>query len=297
MKTICLPFFILTLSLFTISCEKSKTEINDEPIEISFNLNIPYITSHDELITRTGASNNYIYAMRIEEYNTNTSSYTPYAFGVFDDISKAKIPLSTNKKYNIEAGVINNFFESGNMFVGGGGTHSSVDNSFKMNFGLRLNEWWKQNVWEDSYYGKITDYYPSDNGLCKIDLSSQTTGVKMVVSGIHTGEIRFLLDGYLPIPLSLYLDEGLETESLLTIDSMFGSNSETFNKRIIIQYVDAKNSTTNIFEQNCTFTKGYKKVFDIKLNGSGSDIESGFELSFTQPILTDEEAIHVEGTL
>lgn len=152
-------------------------------------------------------------------------------------------------------------------------------------------------MWEDSYYGKITDYYPSNNRLCKIDLSNQTTGVKLIVSGVYTGEVRFLLDGYLPIPLSLYLDEGSEIESLLTIDYMFGSNSETFDKGIIIQYVDANNSITNIFEQNCTFTKGYKKVFDIKLNGGGSDVESGFELSFTPSESTDEEAIHVEGTI
>ena len=153
MKSTCYLSLFLLLCLFMISCEETKVKSTEEPIEIAFGLNIPFVATFDELITKSGVDNNYTYGIRIAQFNENTSSYEPYAMGAFNDLSLAKITLYSNRKYNIEAAVINNL--NSGMFSGMDGTKRAGDNTFSMGSSISLIDDWHNSIaWGDSYYGK-----------------------------------------------------------------------------------------------------------------------------------------------
>ena len=291
--------FSLILSLcFITSCEKSNFEIKEEPIEVTFGLNVPFITSYDELISKASAKNNYTYGIRIQQFNENTSSYEPYAMGAFNDISLAKITLYSKRKYNIEAAVINNL--NHNLFSGPGGTKDAENNSFSMGSTLSLtNDWHNDIAWGDSYYGKITDYTPSENTVCSVDLASQTTGVKIIVEGVNEGSVRLTLSDYwYNSSISIALNENTEIASFLSIEDMFGKTYDTYETKVKLEYIDVDGTPITFEDKKCTFKIGSRKVFKIKItNSSNTTVESGFDLSYETPILPDENPLIIEGTI
>jgi hypothetical protein len=299
LKTIYQLLAIISITFLSVACAKeSPTQVEDEqPITVQFDLAVPFITSSDELLTKTSSTENYIYTIVIQEYNKITSEYESYAYGVFDDIFKANIPMYKSKKYNIEVGVINNFFSSGNMFASVAGLIWDPTNAFRMNASIGMNEWNDWNVWGYTYYGKLSDYTPTDAGVCSVDMKSETSGLKMVVSGLNVGKVRFSFDSSSYQSITMALNEITELSSFLSF-CWLGTEKNNWNRMCKIEYIDENNSATTLTTESFTFIKGYRKVININLQDStNKPIDSGFNVSFTEPKLTDEDPVNFDFTL
>lgn len=299
LKTIYQLLAIISIAFLSVACAKeSPTQVEDEqPITVQFDLAVPFITSSDELLTKTSSTENYIYTIDIQEYNRITSEYESYAYGVFDDISKAHIPMYKSKKYNIEVGVINNFFSSGNMFASAAGLIWDPTNAFRMNASIGVNEWKDWNVWGDTYYGKLSDYTPTDAGVCSVDMKSETSGLKITVNDLNVGTVRFSFNSNVYRSISMALNEATELSTFLSF-RWLGIETNELNEECKIEYIDENNSATTLITEYFTFKKGYRKVININIQGSTNEsIDSGFNVAFTTPTLTDEDPIDLDFTL
>lgn len=300
LKTIYQLLAIISIAFLSAACAKeSPTQVEDEqPITVQFDLAVPFITSSDELLTKTSSTENYIYTIVIQEYNRITSEYESYAYGIFDDISKANIPMYKSKKYNIEVGVINNFFSSDNMFASvAGGLIWNPTNAFRMNASIGVNEWKDWNVWGDTYYGKLYDYTPTDAGVCSVDMKSETSGLKITVNDLNVGTVRFSFNGSAYRSISMALNEATELSTFLSF-RWLGIETNELNEECKIEYIDENNSATTLITEYFTFKKGYRKVININIQGSTNEsIDSGFNVAFTTPTLTDEDPIDLDFTL
>lgn len=299
MKTIYHLIAVISIALFATSCTKEHlTPIEDEqPIKVQFDLDVPFITSFDELLTKSSTGENYVYTICIEKYNNITATYEPYAYGIFEDISKASVLMHKSKKYNIEVCVINNFFSDGNLFASVAGLYGNPTDSFIMNQIIDINKWHNNNVWGDSYYGKLSDYTPTDAGVCSVDMKSETSGLKMVVSGLNVGKVRFSFDSTSYKSITMALNEITELSSFLSF-CWLGRERNNWDIRCKIDYIDENNSATTLTTESFTFKKGYRKVININLQDStNKPIDSGFNVSFTEPELTDEDPANFDFTL
>ena len=300
LKTIYQLLAIISIAFLSAACAKeSPTQVEDEqPITVQFDLAVPFITSSDELLTKTSSTENYIYTIVIQEYNRITSEYESYAYGIFDDISKANIPMYKSKKYNIEVGVINNFFSSDNMFASvAGGLIWNPTNAFRMNASIGVNEWKDWNVWGDTYYGKLYDYTPTDAGVCSVDMKSETSGLKITVNDLNVGTVRFSFNGSAYRSISMALNEATELSTFLSF-RWLGIETNELNEECKIEYIDENNSATTLITEYFTFKKGSRKVININIQDSTNEsIDSGFNVAFTTPTLTDEDPIDLDFTL
>ena len=68
--------------------------------------------------------------------------------------------------------------------------------------------------------------------------------------------------------------------------------------RVDTSIPDENNIATTLTTESFTFKKGYRKVININLQDStNKPIDSGFNVSFTEPKLTDEDPVNFDFTL
>ena len=120
----------------------------------------------------------------------------------------------------------------------------------------------------------------------------------MIIEGANTGSVRLILTDYwYNNVITCHLNECTEISSFLSIEEMFGKTSE-YTTNVKIEYIDANGNPITLDEKRCTFKKGNRKVFKIKLNDSNNSIvESGFAFSYNAPILDDENPETIEGAI
>lgn len=279
------------LALF--SCQSNDNHNDELPIKIAFNVVFPNISVYDEVMTKASNEENMTYGILIHRYNENIASYEPYAEGVFDDISKATIDLYRSKKYNIKIVALRDFINQGNFFMDANGVLKSVSNSFIMNKNVALCMWRTINIWSDGYYGEIEDYTPTDAQSCAVRLENKTSGIKVSVSGLNKGTLIISSSEKYFADYSVELSEGtITSSSYLTFGEWFGKsrNRNDCSINLILKYKDENDGVRTLHDDNYTFTIGKRKIFDISLSdGKSSPINSGFDVSFDEVSLIDDE--------
>ncbi len=250
------------------------------PVTVSFAVSFPSLSPDDELAVLEGNDKSYSYGILVQRYNPLTSSYEPYAEGVFDDLSKAELTMDKTRKYNVEAAVIDNFYDGGNEFQGATGLIYQVTNSFIMDKNVSLKEWLFHNVWGDAYYGKLTDYTPSDSGICKIGLENESAGIKIEVDGADKGMVKLSLNQSFMTPLSFSLEEHVGgISSYVAFDKWFGNGVNSYSIDCSIQYMDEDNTATTIIDNNYTFVKGRINIIHVTLGGDTDIKVEGISLN------------------
>ncbi len=242
------------------------------PVTVSFAVSFPALSPDDELAALEDNDKSYSFGILVQQYNPLTSSYEPYAEGVFDDLSKAELTMDKTRKYNVEAAVIDNFYSGGNEFQGATGFIYRVTNSFIMDENVSLKEWLFHNVWGDAFYGMVTDYTPSDSRVCEIRLENESAGIKIEVEGADKGTVKLSFNQSFMTPLYFSLEEKEEISSYLAFDKWFGNGVNSYSIGCSIQYIDEDNTATTIIEDDYTFVKGQIKIIHVSLS-SNTDIK------------------------
>lgn len=246
-----------------------RIDYSASPVQVSFAMVFPALSPDNELTTLPESDSDYSYGIRVQQYNSETSSYEPYAVGVFNDLSKAEISLYPTRKYIVEAAAINHFYSNNNEFQGASGMLPFVSDSFIMGSSVSLKEWLFHNVWGDAYYGKIIDYSPLTSEQCNINLQNESAGIKIDVDGANRGSIKFSFNRGFTKPLTFSLSEQTCLSSYLAFDNWFGETQENYEIGCKIQYIDEDNASTTIIDNNFIFNKGRVTIIPVDV-GSGA---------------------------
>lgn len=241
-------------------------------VQVSFKMVFPVLSPDDELAALPESVSDYSYGIRIQQYNSNTASYEPYAVGVFDDLSKAEITMNPSHKYIVEAAAINHFYSNDNEFQGASGMLPFVTNSFIMDSGVSLKEWLFHNVWSDAYYGKIINYSPLTSGQCNINLQNESAGIKIEVNGTNKGSVKFSFNQGFTRPITFSLSEQTSLSSYLAFDTWFGESQNNHEIGCTVEYIDEDNASTTIIDDSFSFNKGQVTIIPVEIEENESTV-------------------------
>lgn len=202
-----LSLLILVAGLTSCSKEEAPKEVQEYTISLDLK---GEISISEEPLTRAFTTDDLIGVQVYEDNN-------PYAYGLFDDVSRIKIPLHSNHKYKFVATVVKDgknkirYNQYTNTYstpftyapsrnpsqnnhqpkISTGFTH---DDFFVMpHLASGRSELSDNTTSEypstDRFYGEIDNYTPTENGSVAIDLKRTAFGLKYEVSGITDGTV------------------------------------------------------------------------------------------------------------
>ncbi|NLI71533.1 MAG: hypothetical protein GX361_02225 [Bacteroidales bacterium] len=228
MKTKIIISFLIFAGLF-ISCSKDN-EPNPKDIDTTKEYIISLGFSGEITEEYTPLSNNktssFVGGNKVKSQN-NVSTVsgndlygiqvyrgtTPFAYGLFDDVSNIKINLLSGNKYKFVVSVVKDgknkiCSDSKGLayykpFDTRGSNPIKLSNKFEYN-----NYYFFQSLDKgrscfkgysyyyypltDRYYGELSDYEPTNDGSLSIELKHVVFGLKYTISGITDGSVRFI---------------------------------------------------------------------------------------------------------
>ncbi len=202
-------FVLLSCSENSFSNQEKEDEYKSITFDIKFDCQFSEVPL--EPILRS-ANNNKIYAVQIFEYNTNTQQIEPYAYGIFDDISKMNINMKKDRLYKINVGLFYNFFER-YKFIG---YREALDYTIPNNKFIYSDTWIFLHLYPnistgydmfclkdskeanrsmiecDSAHGIIDEFNPKENSTIEIELIRSSFGISINVKGMTEGKIKWI---------------------------------------------------------------------------------------------------------
>lgn len=113
-KLLSMVLIAIFISISFTACSNDKESVvppvEDEYIDVPLQISIDTsIDITDEPLSRAD-NQNPVYAIDIEEIDSNTSTTTDYAYGFFRSLDNVTIKLKKNKEYRIYAALYYDFF-------------------------------------------------------------------------------------------------------------------------------------------------------------------------------------------
>lgn len=316
------------LPLMFASCSKNEisnpNEGNDYyTVQLGWSGDI--LDIYEEPLTR--ASGNDLYGIQVyscpdtEESNT----YTPYAYGLFDDIENITVKLLAGYKYKFESTMIvdgkdklashQNGFANPFTTLGGETIWITITNEliFSSSAKMMLSEcetylisgnYDIPNI--ERFYGVTTDYKPSDNGKVDIDMKRVSFGAKFVAQGKFMqegGEIKIQIPDA-PVAYIIYSAENNEHkyEDIYTFKDIVGAyNAAKDNDYVVemdvnLSWTKANGVIVPFGDYKVKFRRNKKTVINIKVDDKSSENGMGLILETTEITIGDEYTIDPGGS-
>lgn len=314
--------YLLALAIMLTSCDKEKViiPINEETVTLGFNIkaDLDIIEMPLEKTTRADRTAK-TYAVQVYEYSSNTNSLLPYAYGIFDDVSKMSITMTKSKTYKIYIGLFLDFFDKYKFGYNEASTYyTSSNNEFIYSQEWIFRHWWtnlstgfdnfylnsdskeaSQSMIEcDSYCGIIDKFNAADNNVIEAQLTRSAFGVQINVSGMTEGKLvwegRAITPGNLcntsHVVCSIEYPE-TKYEQLFTIAQFLRSmTSEDNYIEFDLYYYNSSNTKQILNEKSLTIHRNKKTVVNITLqSASSSEVNRPFSISTSQDTMGEEE--------
>lgn len=312
-------FTLLSFAIF-MACEKTIPDIPevDELVTIGFNLKADIDISEIPLIITKAVELEQTYAVQIFEYSSNTNSLLPYAYGIFDNVSKMSVTMKKGKKYKIYVGLFFDFFNNYKF-----GSNSSTFYTQPNNVFVYSQDWvfchWIQNLSTghdmffrkssssadrsmiecDSYCGIVDEFLPKENDVVDVQLIRSSFGIKINVTGMTEG--RLVWEGNAITPGTGYNSTfqicsieypTTSYEQIFTI-AQFLRNSTTLDNHLnfYLCYYDSNNNKQILNQNSITIHRNKKSVINITLQSeSNSDAIRSFLITKSQEEMGTEES-------
>lgn len=167
------------------------------------------VTTSESPLARAETESTDLYGVQVSRKLNGSDTYGNFAYGLFDNVNDMKINLLEDSKYKFRVLYIKKGkdvvdYESiyyGSGYVGPFGHIGWNDNGYSITIGTECSNsytWggtFKDDLatgayYEaDTYYGEVSDYTPSVNGIVEIDLKHTVFGLQYEVSGITDGTV------------------------------------------------------------------------------------------------------------
>lgn len=311
------------LPLLFASCSKDEignpNEKNDYyTVQLGWSGDI--LDIYEEPLTKTSGSDLYgiqVYSCPDTEGSNN---YTPYAYGLFDDIEDITIKLLVGYKYKFESTMI---VDGKNKLTSNSGKYFSpfsVDNtsvaitndfsfssSVKMspdrNFVQLVNgNYDVPNV--ERFYGVATDYSPSDNGKVDIEMKRVSFGAKFVAQGKFAqqgGKITIQIPEA-PVAYITAENNDHKYEDIYSFKNVVGAynaakdNDYVVEMNVNISWTKGDGVTVPFGDYKVKFKRNKKTVINIKVDDKSSENGMGLILETTEITNGDEYTIDPGGS-
>ena len=269
MKKTIYTLLAIAMAVCFASCEKAILEEGigkgkqgkGKMKTISLKINEEITTSETPLFTnRTRGAGNKLYGINVFQKKANSSSYTKYAYGLFDDPSKISIVLNENCLYRFECLIVEEgedgiyLSEDGYMepFITTSKKPTKVNNSFtkssSVNFPFppkgQTTITGNKQVWCPKLikqYGTLLDFEPKTANTVSLKVKRAVFGLHLTIAPPEEGTLEVS-----------YLDDYKET---------IKASDPTFEHQAIYSFTQ----TANAIED------GYNGKFDFVLKWTKSD--------------------------
>lgn len=203
-------------ALFLASCEKAvvdedTSEVSGETVNVSLSLGGEYIHTTEGPLSRA-ANPDVVYGLNVYARKDGTTTYSKYAYGLFDDVSKMQVTLRKGYQYRFECTITHNdedqVYHAENLYSapflnsdGEMAQQTQLDNQFHYSSVTNLSglQSGVTNVSETDianyprmyrYYGKLEDYSPSADGTVSISLKRAVFGLRFKVTPPSEGVVK-----------------------------------------------------------------------------------------------------------
>lgn len=251
-----------------------------------------------EPLTRGEAADD-LYGIQVYSTPANSegkTTWTPYAYGLFDGVTDISISLIKGYKYKFVASMVVNgkneidqlygstsycvpFYANGFTPLGTTFNYSSESEMIWLNDGysdldVDGNNYDRPNT--ERFYGELTDYNPEENGAtAKIDMKRTSFGAKFIVGG------KLAVDGKLEIQITgapkmeLELTDGEDQiEDIFTFDDVDAAwanddYSETID--VTLNWIRTDGMTRPLGTHAITFKRNITAVIEVNIDNVSSD--------------------------
>lgn len=300
------------------SCSGSGSEEIPNPVtpeesktyEIQMNLGGEYVETSETPLSRTDTPKKYygvnVYCMKDDG---TTSSYSRFAFGVFDNVEDMKITLLGGYKYKFECTSVEDgedmihISESGALgkpFLYGSNNNNVTSaynsdinkftiSSFENLLFIKEGDTYTNNLNDkfprtNRYYGELENYIPTEDGKATIFMKRTVFGLKMIVNAIPDGTLSWSVNspnvsfGFLSIKHSSHTgDETLEFSSIYTFSDVYASwKDEDYTTDFTFNFTWVRSNGYNQrFSKTISVKRNVMTNVNVTLEGGSSEINLG----------------------
>lgn len=307
MKKIYILMIAFAISFISCSDEQQEEQVtptSPKTYTVSLGLKGEILDVIQTPLTRSG-ENNDLYGIQVYLKTNIAEYYTPYAYGLFDDINNLFITLFEGYDYKFECTMIVNGknilstsspnwysapFEL-NTYAENGSYHIPLKNELTFNSKVYIDYissgythlgWKYSHPNTDRYYGAILDFQPVENSTINIEMKRTVFGVKFIANGLTEGKLKIVMNG----APELYInstDAKHEIEDIFTFYNVGNAfNEENYSEGINTSiYWEKADGTKVPIAVNYTLTFTRKMMHTVRINLAGTETRGGTPISIT----------------
>lgn len=188
--------WISSLSILLLSCTNDETENDKKPgnddnnmVTVSLGAAGEILEVEETPLSKAGEAAD-VYGVQIFSSPKDEDNYKPYGYGLFRDKSKMQVELFKDRKYKFEMTLFPDNGINGHIrLIEGSMTRLTTTDSivYTENDSLEVNRspYWHDYFTDNNrYYGKTTDYIPTENTRVDIDLKRVVAGLTFHIKGL-----------------------------------------------------------------------------------------------------------------
>ena len=292
---------------------KEQEQTNQETYTISFNLGGEFISTSETPLSRTEVAPKKIYGINVYYKKDGDMNYQNYAYGLFDNIEDMTISLIEGHKYKFECSMVredaDTLYHDNEIYYApfnqlGITNHKyrgiALENKFNISTtnyvyfgGLKIGTMSTSGYYDyydcqsdypksDRFYGELTDYVPTKDGVANIDLKRTAFGFKFIVTPPVDGTLFinniYTNNGSINSNIKLSADDNiLESSSMYTFSQVYECwQAENYTKDLTIQLKwERANGATQTFSKTITVKRNVMTTVNVNVNGSTTDSSLG----------------------
>lgn len=293
MKRVLLSFaLLLSLPIF-FGCEDLSSEQSANLIEVGFDCLAPSILFDDAPLVTTKASKYTEEPRYIIQIFHNGS---PYAYGVFNDLSQQTVTMEEGKTYSMEVSYFPNghclpFTHNGEENYLTDGFVYSIDNSISPN-GSFTDGGFIYFIPSIKYWAENVQYTASENNkTINLELQAWIFGLSFKVNNLSEGTLKITCPGpFDRMPELTFTPDNTEYEAIY---SMYDWSSFTHTPNVQIIYTGTDGIETSIFRGDIPTSRLKKTIVTINLKDKSGKTGSSFSVNLENYDITEGEKVDI----
>lgn len=316
--------YFISFSLFAALCSCSTDEIPEQPAnepkvyEVSLGLAGEITSITESPITKAAPNDLYGIQVYSAPDSSGMENYSNYAYGIYDDLSSAKIKLLEGYKYKFECTMVvdgknriwgynngTNFVYHEPFWVNNVGpgevknafTYSVWNTISQINNGTTLlknadntTKWYSRpNI--DRYIGSTSGFVPTGSNSVSIFMKRAIFGVRFIAEGLTSGKLKIEMDQAPGMELT---PENLQKEDIFTFNylgSIYLDDTYSEDVQVAINWQQNDSTTVPLASQYIKFKRNTRTTIKVKvadladqksvsLNFENTPIAEGDSISF-----------------
>jgi hypothetical protein len=299
-------------ALFFFNCSSSSDEIEtplpqeeEKFIQVPIGFSGEILNITDSPLSRTNDAKDW-YAFQVYSAPQDGSQeYSYYAYGFFDNKENMIINLKEGYKYKFDVCMVVDGSEKVEYFSLVNAGWASIGNSFYISSEEHVRYMYEgylyiQNPRDtydrpnvDRFFGRTTDYIPSEGGNVEINMKRVSFGAKFVAKEFNEGSLEISVEGA-PI-INLSSSEGNEIQEIISFNNLEGAltnNDYSESIPVNITWVKTDNVRVPIASEAVSFKRNRLTTIEFTVKESTSS--SSFNLNADET-MEDGDTLEIGG--